>query len=364
MKITVQIFRWIVGLLFIFSGLVKANDPLGLSYKMLEFFDAWNMHLFDHFTLAFSIMMNVFEVMAGVSLLIGWRIQLTIRFLLLLIIFFTFLTAYALFSGKIKECGCFGDCIPLSGNATFFKDVVLLLMIVFMLYSKVKFGGYFKKQISFYVVVIGSLLTLAIQSFVLTHLPFVDCLPYKKGNNILNEMKVPAGAVSDSFAITFKYKRNGKMIEFDKNHFPDDFDSTYEYVDRYQKLVRAGNIVPKIVDFALQTLNGNDTTKEILQQKNRYILLFAKDFENVNDWQKEFIETVNKAKQKNIPVFIVTADAEKAAFLFEKIIVLKCDATVIKTAARTIPTYFIMQEGNIIDKFSYADASSHLSILN
>jgi uncharacterized membrane protein YphA (DoxX/SURF4 family) len=364
MKISVQICRWIVGLLFIFSGLIKANDPLGLSYKMLEFFDAWGWHLLDHYALLFSIVMNVFEVTAGLSLLIGWRFQLTIRFLLLLITFFTFLTAYVLFSGKIKECGCFGDCIPLSGNSTFFKDVALLLMIVFILYSGEKIKSHLRKQISFSIVVIGAMLTIGIQSFVLTHLPFIDCLPYKKGNNILNEMKVPAGAVSDSFAIAFKYKKNEKIVEFDKSHFPDDFDSTYEYVDRYQKLVRAGNSVPKIVDFALQTLNGNDSTKEILSQKDKYVLLFVKDFDNVSEWQQQFEEMIKVTKQKNIPVFIVTADASKAAFLFEQITILKCDATVIKTAARVIPTYFIMQEATIIDKFSYADATSHITHLN
>ena len=364
MKISLQICRWIVGLLFIFSGLIKANDPLGLSYKMLEFFDAWGWHLFDHYALSFSIVMNVLEVTAGLSLVVGWRYELTIRFLLLLIGFFTFLTAYVLFSGKIKECGCFGDCIPLSGNATFFKDVALLLMIVFILYSGQKIRSPFRKQISFSIVVISAMLTIGIQSFVLTHLPFIDCLPYKKGNNILNEMKVPAGAVSDSFSIVFKYKKNGKIIEFDKSHFPDDFDSTYEYVDRYQKLVRAGNSVPKIVDFALQTLSGNDSTKEILSQKDKYILLFAKDFDNVNEWQRQFAEIVKVAKQKNIPVIVVTDDANKAAFLFEKNTILKCDATVIKTAARVVPTYFIMQEATIIDKFSFVDATSHLQYLN
>src|SRR5260370_15991826 len=119
MKVTTNITRVIVGVLFIFSGLVKADDPLGLSYKMQEFFEVWNFHMLDNFTLAFSIIMIVFEIVAGVAMLLGWRMKLFSLLLLLLIIFFTFLTGYAYLSGKVRECGCFGDCIPLTAGKAF-----------------------------------------------------------------------------------------------------------------------------------------------------------------------------------------------------------------------------------------------------
>src|ERR1700759_784783 len=121
------IIRWIVGLLFIFSGLIKANDPLGLSYKMQEFFEVWNMPSLDAYTLGLSIVMIVFEILAGVAVIIGWRMRLFAWLLLLLIIFFSFLTGYAVISGKIRECGCFGNCIPLQAMGSFIKDLVLLL---------------------------------------------------------------------------------------------------------------------------------------------------------------------------------------------------------------------------------------------
>ncbi len=115
------IVRWIVGLLFIFSGLIKANDPLGLSYKMQEFFDAWHTTYLNDYALALSLVMNVFEVLAGVAIIIGWRIRLFSWLLLLLIIFFTFLTGYATYSGKFRSCGCFGDCIPITPIAIVYK---------------------------------------------------------------------------------------------------------------------------------------------------------------------------------------------------------------------------------------------------
>src|SRR5690606_33047041 len=126
------IARFIVGVLFIFSGLVKANDPLGLSYKMQEFFEVWNLHFLNDYTLAFSVIMIGFEIITGVAVLLGWRMRLFSWLLLLLIVFFTFLTGYALFSGKIRECGCFGDCIPLQAYQSFIKDLVLLALILFI----------------------------------------------------------------------------------------------------------------------------------------------------------------------------------------------------------------------------------------
>src|SRR3954469_19887855 len=136
MRTFLKIIRIIVGVLFIFSGLVKANDPLGLSYKMQEFFEVWNLHSLNNYTLTFSIVMIAFEIIAGVAVLVGWRMKLFSWLLLLLIIFFTFLTAYALFSGKIRTCGCFGDCIPLTAQTSFIKDLILLVLILFLFANK------------------------------------------------------------------------------------------------------------------------------------------------------------------------------------------------------------------------------------
>src|SRR5690348_10728114 len=132
MKIIVNIARVLVGLLFIFSGLIKANDPLGLSYKMQEFFEVWGWSALDSFTLILSIFMIVFEIIAGVALLLGWKMKVFSWLLLVLVLFFTFLTGYALFSGKVRECGCFGDCIPLQASQSFMKDVILLALVLFI----------------------------------------------------------------------------------------------------------------------------------------------------------------------------------------------------------------------------------------
>lgn len=358
------LIRWIVGLLFIFSGLIKANDPLGLSYKMQEFFEAWKLQGFHQFTLIASYGMNVLEVVAGVAVIVGWQMKRFAWLLLLLIVFFTFLTSYVLFSGKIHACGCFGDCVPLTPIQTFAKDIILLILILILFFKAQTVKPIFNKKLSVTIILISLIFTSALQSYALKYLPLTDCLPYAKGKNIIEGMKLPKGAVSDSFAITFKYKKNNQIIEFDQNNFPEDFDDSYEYLDRYDKLIRKGTALPAITDFSLTTLNGTDTTKEILNSNTKYIMLFAKDFSTINQWKnKTFEELVAKVKEKNIPFYLVTSNAEVDQKQFANLIILKSDATVIKTAARVNATYFFMNGSDIKEKLSYANDKKLLKTL-
>src|SRR3954471_451096 len=171
MKIFISAIRIIVGVLFIFSGLIKANDPMGLSYKTQEFFEVWGLSFLDNFTLAFALLMNAFEIVAGVAVLLGWRMKLFSWLLLLLIIFFTFLTGYALFSGKIKTCGCFGDCIPLTAKQSFIKDLVLLVLIVFIFIFKNSIRPLFSRAVSTSLIALTVLFCIISQWYVLKHLP-------------------------------------------------------------------------------------------------------------------------------------------------------------------------------------------------
>ena len=177
MKVIIGIARFIIGVLFIFSGLIKANDPLGLSYKMQEFFEVWNLHQFNDYTLALSVIMIAFEIIAGVAVLLGWKMRLFSWLLLLLILFFTFLTGYALFSGEIRECGCFGDCIPLQANQSFIKDVVLLVLILLLMPFRNSIRPLVSRGAAKIIMFFTVVFSFAFQWYVLEHLPVVDCLP-------------------------------------------------------------------------------------------------------------------------------------------------------------------------------------------
>ncbi len=361
------IIRWIVGILFIFSGLIKANDPLGLSYKMQEFFEAWHITYLNSFALPLSLVMNVFEVLAGIAIIAGWRMKVVSWLLLLLIVFFTFLTGYAMLSGRFKSCGCFGDCIPLTPSQSFIKDVVLLLLIIVLVFQRKHIiQRLLVRRLSFIILLFTLAGVSLFESYVLTYLPVLDCLPYKEGNDILQQMKVPDGAVSDSFAMTFTYKKNGRETEFDAEHFPDDFDSTYEFVGRYDKLVRKGTASPPITDFALQTIGGNDTTSAILNQP-KYVMAFVQNFDN---WQKQsdqfqMIDAFCKANQ--FPLFVVTPVPQQARQTLPDMsdkYILRSDATVLKTAARVNATYFVMEKALIKKKESYANKNDIVKYLN
>jgi len=341
--------RIFVGLLFIFSGLIKANDPHGLSYKMQEFFEVWGFDFLNPLSLFSSLGMNVLEVFAGIAIIVNWQTKKITWLLFILILFFTFLTGYALFSGKIKTCGCFGDCLPLTPAMSFTKDIILGVLIVILLATNSGKAnkGIFGK-IVLYTVTLG---TAAFQWYVLSYLPIVDCLPFKKGNDIVEQMKVPVGAIPDSTSIEFMYTKNGKEVRFDQVNFPTDFDSTYVYVDRKDTLVKKGNgLVAKIVDFNLTTKSGTDTTAALFSNSKQYVLVFAKEMNGAESWKNEFQTIYKKLQAQNIDVILVTPEAERAASIFGNINIVTSDATVIKTAARVIPTYFLMQHAVIKEK--------------
>lgn len=367
MKSIIAVSRYIVGILFIFSGLVKANDPLGLAYKMQEFFEVWAqsgwlpnlMHTLNDYALPFSIITITFEIVAGVAVLVGWRMKLFSWLLLLLIIFFTFLTGYAYLSGKFRSCGCFGDCIPLTPKASFIKDIILLVLILFI-FSK---HNIIKPTLSSFAaicaIIISGVFSIWVQWYVLKHLPVVDCLPFKKGSNIAEKMKIPPNAIPDSTVISFVYQKDDATIEFTSDNFPDDFDdSVYHFIKRYDKLIRKGNAEPAIKDFVLTTLSGNDTTTQILSDPDYSALLFIKDNPGKGKWLENLRSVIPILEQKKIKLVVVTNNAEEVSQYFNstlQITILKCDVVPIKTAARANPSLYLLQKGTIINKWGYAD---------
>lgn len=355
MKTILTLSRYIVGILFIISGLVKANDPLGLSYKMQEFFEVWGWHALNDYTLAFSVLMIAFEIIAGVAVIIGWQMKLFSWLLLLLIIFFTFLTGYALFSGKIKTCGCFGDCIPLTAAQSFMKDIFLLLLILLLFVNRAKIRPPKNSFAAISLLLIAVLLSFGLQAYVLKHIPLVDCLPYKKGVLIPEQMKVPPGAIPDSTVISFVYKKDGKEIEFTADAFPEDFsEDSYQFLRRYDKLVRQGNAEPAIKDFVLLTASGNDSTTQILQSTGTQYWLFVRSIDESS------APLVKKAIAQLKPLLIITpveeAVRQSLGETLNAVTLLKCDAVAVKTAARNPQTLYEINQGRIIQKWALRDA--------
>jgi hypothetical protein len=304
--------------------------------------------------------MIAFEIIAGVALLFGWRMKLFSWLLLLLIIFFTFLTGYAFLSGKFKNCGCFGDCLPITPLTSFTKDVILTVLIFFLFSQRKKIKPLFTAVRGSVLMLLVAIASFGIQWYTLSYLPIKDCLPFKAGNNIPEQMKMPANAVPDSTVITFIYRKDGKNVEFTADKFPADFNADkYKYVDRKDVVIRKGvNNEPPIKGLSFSGVTNEDSTNIIFSEPY-CMLVFDENFETpVDKWRNGFLKSYAEMKKKNLPVYIITTSIDEAVKRLgntpmNRIPVLKCDYTVIRTAARTKPAMYLLKEGTVLNKWPY-----------
>lgn len=378
MRLAVKAVQIVVGFLFIISGLVKANDPIGLSYKMQEFFELWSegfapgsfvansLTTLHNASLGLSIFMITLEIVAGVALLLGWKKKFILWLLLLLIVFFTFLTGYAYLSGKFTNCGCFGDCLPITPFASFLKDIALLVLIVILLLGQKWIHPVFTPGVRSAVLSLSLILSLGLQWYVLNNLPLADCLPFKKGNNLAVQMKPPPGSVPDSFAIRFLYEKGGKQYEFAPESLPEDF-TTYTFIDRKQTLVRKGNADAPIKGFTLtnetkDSITGNTTefTTDILSLP-KAILIFALDFSD-GQWIADIKPLLQAAEKNRVPVAVASSNYTQAQAAFEKAGATgaqfyNTDFTIVRTVARTNPTVIYLEKGTVVRKWSAKELS-------
>ncbi|CAN5130673.1 DoxX family protein [soil metagenome] len=367
MSILVMVCRIIVGVLFIFSGLVKANDPQGLAYKMQEFYDVWKLQpslrgmmiWLDQYALMFSVIMITLEIVVGVALLIGWKKRLVVWLLILLMIFFTFLTGYAVLSGKIRTCGCFGDCIPLTAMQSFIKDIVLCILGAVIFVGVRYINPALKRAANFLIIILSVTAVLFIQWYVLQHNPLVDCLPFKKSHNIIELRKMPADAVADKVDFMFIYEKNGEKKQFGMSDLPD---SSWKFVERKDIILEKGrNNEPPIKDFNINTIAGTDTTDAILSQPGYYYLFFVMNV-NARDakWLDDFRSVLQYAKQNNRPVYLVASQPSIVNSFFNvdnhfNLPVYSLDVTALKTASRTDPSLYLMHGPVIENKWGWAD---------
>jgi len=362
-----QFIRIFVGVLFIFSGLIKANDPSGLAYKMQEFFELWKVTAFSPYAFTLSIAVITFEIIAGVALLLGFRFKFFSILLLLLMLFFAFLTGYAIWyehhTGLELKCGCFGDCIPLTAMQSFLKDILLLVLVIILLIFRKHIHPLFSRRPNTALMAAGLIAALAIQCYALQHLPFVDCLPYKVGNNIWEKMQTPPGAVPDVYETVITYEKDGKQIEISQDGFL--ADSTLwnlNVIDTKSKLIKKGNATPLITDFAVTDYEGNDYTEALLNEPGYNFLLFIKDMDKASLKNIDRIQKlIARAYQgETVGFFILSSGSPEKTEAFKSkhklpVDVFLLDGTVSKTAMRSNPGLMLIKGGTIIGKWSPRD---------
>ena len=361
----VWVARIFVGLLFIFSGLIKANDPLGFSYKLEEYFDVFHIGFLSSLSLSLAIFLCALEMLLGFALLIGVRAISVAWGLLLLIIFFAFLTFYSAYFKVVQSCGCFGDAIPLTPWQSFSKDLVLLLLIIILFVNRTSIKPLFTAKTSDGLLIIAAILSVGVGVYTYNFLPVLDFLPYKIGANILDEMKTPPGAQPDEIEITYhlKNKKTGETKVMNNTDYMKTNiwkDANWQIVgDPESRLIKEG-FTPKIRDLAIQDAQGNDYTKELLANPYYNLIIVAY---NLNETNGDAINrlnalAINLTENFNIRTVLLTSNSAKDAEAFAKqhhllTEIFYADGVPLKTMVRANPGILLMKNGTVINKWHY-----------
>ncbi|WP_242921261.1 BT_3928 family protein [Pontibacter liquoris] len=346
-------FCWFfVGVLFIFSGLIKINDPVGTAIKLDEYFEVFATD-FAAFFLAFrpaalflSIFLSASEIVLGVALLLRWRLKRVLVALLAMIVFFTFLTFYSAYFNKVTDCGCFGDAIKLTPWESFTKDLVLLVMIVVLLFTQKYLPPLTRPKTGAVVTALSAILAVGIGWYAYQHLPFIDFRPYKTGNDIQALMKPSA-------PLRYKYVmlKNGQEQEFEE--YPTD--ETYKFKEMVAINPEDG---PRITDFNVWTDEG-DFTQEVFTGNKLLVIVQStatadqKDFDKIN-------KLVKAAEQAGIQPMVVTSSSGQEFEMFRHEVNLAApyyfgDGTVLKTIIRANPGLVLLQNGVVKGKWHHND---------
>jgi uncharacterized membrane protein YphA (DoxX/SURF4 family) len=359
MKYLVQIVRVILGVLFIFSGMIKLNDPVGFSYKLHEYFEVLNMPIFIPFSLALAILMCSLEILLGVALLIGYQRKWTLWGYSLLMVFFTFLTFYSAYYNKVTDCGCFGDAIPLTPWESFYKDIVIDVLIVILILGRKHIQPLLRKPAANFVMVTSIVFCSWFAMHVINHLPVWDFRPYKVGSSIVEGRHVPEGAPVDEFEIIWVYAVNGMNGEYSTEDEPWNIEGA-EFVERKQKLIKKG-YEPPIHDFLIEDADG-DHTDEMLEE-DRLLMIISYNIlkaERSPEVQGSLNELVSQCDLEGIRVIGLSASSENDIDAFRHEVQAMypfyfMDETALKTIVRSSPGLVYLENGTIKGKWHYND---------
>ena len=364
MRILYTLSRYFVGILFIFSGAIKINDPVGTQIKLQEYFEVFSsdfssiFELLVPFAIFFSVFLCTLEIIIGLALIMNYHMNLISKLTLSLIVFFTFLTFYSAYFNKVTDCGCFGDAIKLTPWESFYKDIILLFfsLIIYYLQSKLKNQvGFFylkimdDKNIRNGVIIFMTTVCLIVSYTAINFLPFIDFRTYKIGNNI-PLMMLP----SEELKYSYIMEKDGRDYEFE--NYP--MDNTFKFKEI--KLLNP-EAEPKITDYSLWNDDGDFTNESF--KGNKLFIIFH-DVNKIGIYKNKVSEFINKVKLLEnginfwVETIIITSSDEKSIKNFKEKFDLNFktvygDATVLKTIIRSNPGFFLMRNGTVRGKWHF-----------
>ena len=361
-SILVNLSRILLALTFIFSGFVKAIDPLGSQYKIAEYLEAVQLSAYipDWAQLILSVGLSAIEFTLGVMLLLAIRRRLASKISLIMMVVMTLVTLWLTVSNPIQDCGCFGDAIHLTNTQTFIKNLILLTAAIILacwpLYQ-IRFVSKTNQWIAFYFTIV---FIVTASTLSLYHLPIFDFRPYYIGQNIKKGMEIPKGAKLTTYKTTFICEKNGATKEFTENDYPYN-DSTWVFKDTHQEILEKG-YEPPIHDFSItDEKTGEDLTDSILTKDGYTFLLIAPVLERADDSNFGEIDAIYEyAKENGYGFYGLTASTDKAVKHWRDITGAEypfyaMDGTTLKTIIRSNPGLVLLYKGTIINKWSHND---------
>lgn len=369
--ISIGFSRFFVGFLFIFSGLIKANDPLGFGYKLQEYFEVFHLTFFNDYATAIAIFLCGLEIILGAALLLGLFVRQVIWGLLGLIVFFTFLTFYSAFFEVVTSCGCFGDAIPLTPWQSFGKDLILLAFILILFIYRAEIKSIVPLKIQNFILAACILLSFGVGIYTYGNLPVIDFLPYKVGANVPELMKIPPGAPQDEYEIVYqlKNKQTGEVKKMtDKAYLKEEIwkDANWEITGEPESKLLKKGFEPKIKDLKISNAAGEDLTSTVIEHSAYQFLIIAYDldktdlqaFKSLNDL------TAKAAQGFQISSLVLTASSIDQAEQLKKNLSINmpfffADAIPLKSMVRANPGIILIKNGIIIDKWHYQNMPAY-----
>ncbi|HUX58080.1 MAG TPA: BT_3928 family protein [Bacteroidales bacterium] len=355
MKILRSASRIIIGLVFIFSGIVKAIDPLGSAYKFHDYFQAFNMGFLVWLSLPLAILLCTAEFIAGFSVLTGLRLKTGIWVVMILMIIFTPLTLILALTNPVSDCGCFGDAIHLTNWQTFGKNVILIAFSIMFLTGIKQVRNIFSTITEWIIIVAFIIIFILFSLTNLKYLPVIDFLPYKTGVKIADKMVVPDGVAVDEYQTSFIYEKDGIKKEFSLNDYPAD-DTTWKFIDQKSVLIKKG-YQPPIHDFSITSINGDDLTEKILSHPGYSVLMITSKLSGAGyEHLAKGFALGNYCMASGIDFYILTSSGTSEVSNYENgLQFCSVDEITLKTMIRANPGYILFYHGTIIGKWSWAN---------
>ena len=355
-----NVCRLLLAVAFVFSGFVKAVDPLGTQYKIQDYLEALGLaqYVGDWLTLAASLSLSALEFCLGVFLLFAIRRRQVSRMVLAFMAVMTVVTLWLAVANPVKDCGCFGDAVKLTNWQTLWKNVVLLTAAAVVAAWPLRMTRFISKTNQGIVINFTVLFVIGVSLWSLYRLPMFDFRPYHVGANIVKSMEIPEGAKKPKFRTTYIMEKNGERREFALEDYPD---STWTYVDARTELIEKG-YEPPIQDLSIvERSTGDDITQQVLTHKGYTFLLVSPHLEYADDSDFGDIDRIYEYAQDNgYPFYCLTASSDKGIEQWRNITGAEypfctTDATTLKTIIRSNPGLLLLRDGVVVRKWSHND---------